>query len=433
MRRDMTEIEYALCGAVLKDTRRVLRVVRPLLSAEDFSIDPCAALYAAAIQAQDKGQGFDEALAITALTEQMEYEAAGGFVALCMDSAPTTANAEAHAKLLHKAAVDRELRRAVENILADPNREDTAEALTAVCKAALERKIDAHPADLSSILTGYLNGLSAPQTRLHTGFADLDELIMGMGAGELVLVGARPAVGKSAFSLSLAEAAAKHGTVLLYSLEMSVDEVAERLQVRHTDRVTLSDLVNGQTQSEALWQELADAASELSALPIRICDAPNMTVARIRAQAMAQENLSCVIVDYVGLLRPDRRNDNRNLELGQISRDLKNLAAELRVPVIALAQLNRGRDETEQPTLRDLRDSGELEQNANKVLFLWKVDSGQQIIGCSVAKNRRGKTGAVQFKFEGAHMRFWPLCKGEYVTQGPVRSAAYQKIMGGGL
>lgn len=433
MRRDMTEIEYALCGAVLKDTRRVLRVVRPLLSADDFSIAPCAALYTAAVQAQDKGQGFDEALAITALTEQMDYESAGGFVSLCVDSAPTTANAEAHAQQLHKSAVDRELRRAAEDILADPNREDTAEALAAVCKAALERKTDAHPADLSSILMGYLNGLSAPQIRLHTGFADLDELIMGMGAGELVLVGARPAVGKSAFSLSLAEAAAKHGTVLLYSLEMSADEVAERLQVRHTDRVTLSDLVNGQTQSEALWQELADAASELSALPIRICDAPNMTVSRIRAQAMAQENLSCIIVDYMGLLRPDRRNDNRNLELGQISRDLKNLAAELRVPVIALAQLNRGRDETEQPTLRDLRDSGELEQNANKVLFLWKVDSGQQIIGCSVAKNRRGKTGAVQFRFEGAHMRFWPMCKGEYVTQGPARSAAYQKIMGGGL
>ena len=243
----------------------------------------------------------------------------------------------------------------------------------------------------------------------------------------------RPAVGKSAFSLSLAEVAAKHGTVLLYSLEMSADEVAERLQVRHTNSVTLSDLVNGQTQSEAIWQELADAASELSAPPIRICDAPNMTVSRIRAQAMAQENLSCVIVDYVGLLRPDHRNDNRNLELGQISRDLKNLAAELRVPVIALAQLNRGRDETEQPTLRDLRDSGELEQNANKVLLLWKADVERSIIGCSVAKNRRGKTGTVQFRFEGVHMRFWPMFRGKYVEPCSARSTAYDRIMGGAL
>lgn len=430
---DTTELEYSICGAVVKDARRVLRVVRPLLSAEDFSIAPCAALYAAAVRAQDKGQGFDEALAITALSEQTDYAAAGRFVSLCIDSAPTTANAEAHAKLLHEAAVDRELRRAAEDILADPNREDTAEALAAVCKAALERKVDAHPADLSSILTGYLNGLTAPQTRLYTGFADLDKLLMGMGAGELVLVGARPAVGKSAFSLSLAEVAAKHGTVLLYSLEMSADEVAERLQVRHTNSVTLSDLVNGQTQSEAIWQELADAASELSALPIRICDAPNMTVSRIRAQAMAQENLSCVIVDYVGLLRPDHRNDNRNLELGQISRDLKNLAAELRVPVIALAQLNRGRDETEQPTLRDLRDSGELEQNANKVLLLWKADVERSIIGCSVAKNRRGKTGTVQFRFEGVHMRFWPMFRGKYVEPCSARSTAYDRIMGGAL
>lgn len=430
---DTTELEYSICGAVVKDARRVLRVVRPLLSAEDFSIAPCAALYAAAVRAQDKGQGFDEALAITALSEQTDYAAAGRFVSLCIDSAPTTANAETHAKLLHEAAVDRELRRAAEDILADPNREDTAEALAAVCKAALERKVDAHPADLSSILTGYLNGLTAPQTRLYTGFADLDKLLMGMGAGELVLVGARPAVGKSAFSLSLAEVAAKHGTVLLYSLEMSADEVAERLQVRHTNSVTLSDLVNGQTQSEAIWQELADAASELSALPIRICDAPNMTVSRIRAQAMAQENLSCVIVDYVGLLRPDHRNDNRNLELGQISRDLKNLAAELRVPVIALAQLNRGRDETEQPTLRDLRDSGELEQNANKVLLLWKADVERSIIGCSVAKNRRGKTGTVQFRFEGVHMRFWPMFRGKYVEPCSARSTAYDRIMGGAL
>ena len=123
---------------------------------------------------------------------------------------------------------------------------------------------------------------------------------------------------------------------------------------------------------------------------------------------METGNRCLIVVDYLGLMAAERKADSRNLELGQISRDLKNLSCELRIPVVAAAQLNRSVNETERPTLLSLRDSGELEQNASKAIFLWKIDE-DGTVGVSVAKNRRGRTGVVQFRFDGAHQRFTEL------------------------
>ena len=190
---------------------------------------------------------------------------------------------------------------------------------------------------------------------------------------------------------------------MIYSLEMLADELAERMIARHG--MKLDALIDGDL-SEAQYSEIAGICSKLSKLPIRINDAPNMTVAKIRAEVAAVPNLALIIVDFLSLRHSGHKYENRNLELGAISRDLKNLASELQVPIIALAQLNRGTSDTERPTLRSLRDSGELEQNANKVLLLWHFDRELNHIGISVAKNRRGKTGAVKLYFDGDHMRF---------------------------
>lgn len=126
-----------------------------------------------------------------------------------------------------------------------------------------------------------------------------------------------------------------------------------------------------------------------------------MTVSKIRGAAATIQNLHLIVIDYLGLMQADRRADSRNLELGQISRDLKNLASELQIPIVAAAQLNRGVNDTDRPTLLSLRDSGELEQNGSKVLFLWRIDDSGTI-GVSVAKNRRGRQGVVQMTFDGA-------------------------------
>lgn len=134
--------------------------------------------------------------------------------------------------------------------------------------------------------------------------------------------------------------------------------------------------------------DLAAASSSLSQLPITICDSPNVTVQKIRAQARTIKNHELIIVDFMTLLQSTQRYDSRNLEVGAISRQLKILATELRIPIVVLCQLNRTQDETEEPGLMSLRDSGELEQNANKIVFLWKIDSDTGTIGVKVAKNR---------------------------------------------
>ena len=146
-----------------------------------------------------------------------------------------------------------------------------------------------------------------------------------------------------------------------------------------------------------------------------------MTVSKIRGAAATIQNLRLIVVDYLGLMQADRRADSRNLELGQISRDLKNLASELQIPIVAAAQLNRGVNDTDRPTLLFLRDSGELEQNGSKVLFLWRIDDSGTI-GVSVAKNRRGRQGVVQMTFDGAHQKFTelsePYCEPEKNRRG---------------
>ena len=156
---------------------------------------------------------------------------------------------------------------------------------------------------------------------------------------------------------------------------------------------------------------------------LRFYDTPHCTVSDIRKAAASIPQLRMIVVDYLGLMQPEHRTDSRNLELGQISRDLKNLSCELRIPIVAAAQLNRGVNETDRPTLAALRDSGELEQNASKALFLWKLDE-DGTRGVSVAKNRRGRTGVVQMRFDGAHQRFTEL-SAPYVERQPQRKRGF--------
>lgn len=241
--------------------------------------------------------------------------------------------------------------------------------------------------------------------RIDTGFPRLDGILMGIWGGNLILIGARPSAGKSAFGLDLADHAAKTGhKTLLVSMEMLYDELIERMICREA-RISLDNIIN-RTMSEDEIQRYVMACAKMSELSIEIEDNPNITVQQIRAKARMISDIDLIIVDYIGLLKASERYANRNLELGAISRDLKNLASELKIPIVALAQLNRQKDANEEPSLSDLRDSGELEQNASKVIFLWNVDEENGIKGCKVAKNRRGKTGRVQFNFEGQYMRF---------------------------
>ena len=383
--------------------------ISSILSPDDFSISACGEVYEAACDALSRGKHFDAVLAADAIRNRVDN--AVNFIRECIDVTPTTANAESHAKLLHQRAVEARFKLAVQEALEG---EDAAAAVASICQSFLQTNSGGGLQTIGQAMKAAWDGIANDkELRIDTGFPKLDGLLKGINAGQLVLIGARPGVGKSAFALDLAEYAARGGRkVLIYSLEMLSDELAERLMARKS-RVTMDALIDKRLSEEDL-ADLAAASSSLSQLPITICDSPNVTVQKIRAQARTIKNLELVIIDFMTLLQSTQRYDSRNLEVGAISRQLKILATELRIPIVVLCQLNRTQDETEEPGLMSLRDSGELEQNANKILFLWKTDRDTGTIGVKVAKNRRGKTGIVLMDFDGSHMKFTELAE-DYV------------------
>lgn len=396
------ELEYSLAATVCLEPKTVLKL-RQIVTVDDFSIPACAQVFDAANSAVSRGKQFDANIAADELRGSVDDPRR--FLAECIEVTPTTANAEEWAELLHRHAAEKRLR---EGVLLALNGDNPAVEIAELCRKHLQRESGGRLKTVSDALTETLDALSAKETRrIDTGFPILDSILKGLEPGQLVIVGARPGVGKSAFLLDLAETAARGGNETLFvSLEMLAGELTERLLTRRSG-LTLDELID-RNLPEAKWNEIASVTSRISNLPLHFLDNPHCTVSSIRKAAATIPQLRLIFIDYIALMAAERKADSRNLELGQISRDLKNLSCELRVPIVAAAQLNRGVNENDRPTLAALRDSGELEQNASKALFLWKIDE-DGTRGVSVAKNRRGRTGVVQMHFDGAHQRFTEL------------------------
>lgn len=401
MMQDTSALEYSLAATVCLEPKRVLQL-RQIVSVEDFSVPACAAVFDAADSAVSRSRAFDANIAADGLRSVVDDPRR--FLADCIDATPTLANAEEYARLLHRHAAEKRLR---DGVLAALDEDNPAAAVAEVCKAHLLNSTGGRLKTISQALIETMSQLSARETqRINTGFPLLDSKLKGFEAGQLVIIGARPGVGKSAFLLDIAESAARAGNETLFvSLEMSASELTERLLARRS-AATMDQLIDRDVESN--WDSIAAASTRLERLPLHFWDKPAATVSKIRGAAATIQNLRLIVIDYLGLMQADRRADSRNLELGQISRDLKNLASELQIPIVAAAQLNRGVSDTERPTLLSLRDSGELEQNGSKVLFLWRIDENGTI-GVSVAKNRRGRQGVVQMHFDGEHQRFTEL------------------------
>ena len=411
---DTAQLEYSVIGAICIEPE-ICDKISGILSPDDFSISACSEVYEAACDALSRGKHFDAVLAADAIRNRVDD--AVRFIRECMDVTPTLENTEDHARMLHQRAGEARFKLAILEALEG---EDAAAAVAGICQNFLQASAGGGLQSVGQAMKAAWDGIANDkELRIDTGFPKLDGLLKGINAGQLVLIGARPGVGKSAFALDLAEYAARSGHgVLIYSLEMLSDELAERLMARKS-RVTLDKLIDKQLSDEDL-SDLAAASSSLSQLPITICDSPNVTVQKIRAQARTIKGLELIIVDFMTLLQSSQRYDSRNLEVGAISRQLKILATELRIPIVVLSQLNRTQDETEEPGLMSLRDSGELEQNANKIVFLWKIDRDTSTIGVKVAKNRRGRTGIVQMGVDCSHMRFTELSE-DYIRPAKKR------------
>ena len=260
---------------------------------------------------------------------------------------------------------------------------------------------------------------------LSTGLRDLDTRINGLNKSDLLLIAARPAMGKSAFALNIGVNVAKKykKTVAIFNLEMSREQLAMRL-LASEGFVELQKLATGKL-SEDEWSKLCMASAALSQTDIRIDDNPSVTVADINAKCRRLDNLGLVIIDYLQLMQGSgygKNSDNRVTVVGEISRSLKIMAKELDVPVICLSQLSRavekqGNNSSHRPQLSDLRDSGSIEQDADCVLFLYRdsyyasqnpdgAEVDADTAECIVAKNRHGETSTVPLGWDGAHTRF---------------------------
>ena len=424
------EAEESLLGAVLLSpdaANDVMDRVHP----EDFYVPAHQSIFEAMRRLYDNNQAIDAVTLAEELRRTGELEKVGGvpYLTRLVDVVPVTSNIDHYADIVEENARRRELIRAgaaITNIAFDLDEEihtvmDRAEqsVLSVAERRASQSMIEVGPL-FAEVLERIeqLEQQGSEVTGLATGFRDLDKKLAGLQPANLVIIAARPAMGKSALTMNIAtNVALQQKPVALFSLEMSKEEIVQRI-LASVGRVDSMKLRSGQLGP--LWQRVVDAASRMYQAPIYIDDSPIVTVTDIRAKCRRlkrKKGLALVIVDYLQLMQGTAR-ENRQQEIAEISRSLKNLARELDVPVIGLSQLNRSLEarEDKRPRLSDLRESGSLEQDADVVMFIYRHEyyhpEDQENKGLAeiiIAKHRSGSTGTVRMTFLPEFTRFADL------------------------
>ncbi len=382
-----------------------------------------------------RGEPADPITVAAELTKRGDIAKVGGapYLHTLIASVPTAANAGYYARIVRERAI---LRRLVEvgtrivqlGYAGDADADELVDRAQAEVYGVTERRGSDDYLPLSEIMTEALveiesiGSRNGTMTGVPTGFADLDALTNGLHAGQMIVIAARPALGKSTMALDLARAASiKHGlTSVIFSLEMSRNEITMRLLSAEA-RVSLQAMRTGQ-MNEDDWAKLARRMSEVAHAPMFIDDSPNMSMMEIRAKCRRlkqQHDLRLVIIDYLQLMSSPKRVENRQQEVSELSRSLKLLAKELNVPVIAVAQLNRGPEQRtdKRPMLSDLRESGSIEQDADVVILLHREDAYERESPRAgeadfiVAKHRNGPTTTVTVAFQGHYSRFVDMAR----------------------
>ena len=424
------EAEESVLGAVLLSIDAANEVM-DRLAGDDFYVPAHQSIYEAMRRLYDANQAIDAVTLSEELRRAGELEKVGGvsYLTRLVDVVPVTSNVEHYAAIVEENGRRRDLIRAggtVTSIAFDLDDEihsvmDRAEqtVLGVAEKRASQSLLEVGPL-FSEVLEQIelLEQQGSEITGLATGFRDLDKKLAGLQNANLVIIAARPAMGKSALMLNIATNAASQGKpIALFSLEMSKEELVQRI-LSSVGRVDSMKLRSGQLGP--LWQRVVDAASRMYKAPIFIDDSPVVTVTDIRAKCRRlkrKSGLSLVVVDYLQLMQGSNR-ENRQQEIAEISRNLKNLARELDVPVVGLSQLNRSLEarEDKRPRLSDLRESGSLEQDADVVMFIYRHEyyhpEDQENKGLAeviIAKHRAGATGTVRMTFLPEFTRFADL------------------------
>jgi replicative DNA helicase len=423
------EAEESLLGAMLLSRDAIASAVETC-SADDFYKPAHGHIFEAITNLYGHGEPADPVTVADELRRADLLETIGGvgILSSLQANTPATSNAARYARIVEEHALLRRLIGVAGEIaeMGYSVPEDIAqvvdEAETLVFKVAQRRVADTLK-PIKELLEESLDRLEAlfdrgeAITGVPTGYLDLDEQLAGLQPSNLLIVGARPGMGKTSFALGMVANAAMEAQtpVLFFSLEMSHSEISQRLLCAEA-RVDATRMRNGRLH-ESDWPKITHAIGRLAEAPIFIDDNPNVTVMDIRAKARrmkSRDGLGLVVVDYLQLMSGRARAENRQVEVSEISRSLKILARELEVPVVALSQLSRNLEmrADKRPVLADLRESGSLEQDADVVMFIYRDElydpesSDRGTAEVIVAKHRNGPTGKTQLAFLDHYTRF---------------------------
>ncbi|MEE0913725.1 MAG: replicative DNA helicase [Ruminococcus sp.] len=429
------EAEQAVLGAVILDSTVFDKIVDYIKSPDYFYVALHRLIFAQMQEMMNFGAAIDFVTLLEKLKQNKAFDEATGKTYLMdlVNNCPSISNAEAYAKVIADKYNIRMLITASREIIDDATSGDDDPAILIDSaeqkifnirqgneKSGLER--------INSVILQTFNRLDALNSQtddsmkpIPTGIGDLDRMITGLNRSDLILLAARPGMGKTSFALNIARNAAckSKKTVAFFSLEMSKEQLASRLL--STEALISGTKLRTGKLSEEEWSRLIPASDVLSKAELYLDDTPGITITEMKSRLRRLKNLDLVVIDYLQLMGSGRRIDNRVQEISEITRNLKILAKEMNVPVITLSQLSRASEQRtdHRPQLSDLRDSGSIEQDADIVLFLYRegyysdksadqaaptadMNSGE----CIVAKNRHGEASAVKLHWQGEFMRF---------------------------
>ncbi len=422
------EAEQTILGAILIDSS-TLPVVLETIKPESFFNEQHKALFQIIFQMFTSGEKADVITVLNAAVERGIFDSAQEgrtYLAALVNLVPSTANIESYCAIVSEKYYIRCLAFAARGILQEiQSGEHDAQTLL---DAAEQKIFDIRQGkdvqglvpigDAISEAYDRIGQISGPDKEKYlgakTGYKYLDTITSGLNKSDLILIAARPGMGKTSFALNMATNVARRGEreVAIFSLEMSKEQLATRML--STESLVDSNKLRSGFLTSDDWVRLASSAGNLTCLPMYIDDTASITVQQIKAKLRRMKNLGLVVIDYLQLMGSTLRTDNRVLVVSEITRQLKIMAKELDIPVIVLSQLSRGPESRndKRPMLSDLRESGSIEQDADIVMFLYrdayynKESTTPNLSECIVAKNRHGETGTINLIWDGQFTRF---------------------------
>ena len=419
--------EQSVLGGMLLSKDAISEVVE-ILRERDFYRPAHELIYDAILDLYSRGEPADPVTVSAELTKRGDLTRAGGapYLHTLISSVPTAANASYYAKIIRERAIMRRLVEAGTKIVqlgytVEGEVDEAVNQAQAEVHAVTERRAAEDYIQLSELLPAAFDEIEKISSGVvgegvKTGFKDLDALTHGFHPGNMIVLAARPAVGKSTLGLDIARYASIHkgDTSVIFSLEMSRSEITMRMLSAEA-RVPLNNIRSGALSDEE-WARMARRMGEISEAPLFIDDSPNLSLMEIRAKARRlkqRHNLKLIVIDYLQLMTSGKRVENRQQEVSEFSRQLKLLAKELNVPVVAISQLNRSPEQRsdKKPMLSDLRESGSIEQDADVVILLHRDDLYDQQARSGeadliVAKHRNGPTRTITVSAQLHFARF---------------------------